>query len=135
MILGIGTDICDIRRIEESIEKHGERFLDKIYTPRERNYCDPKSGPATYYAKRWAAKEAVAKALAGARTKSLSWQDVEVSNDPSGRPSIVLHRGALKRMNSIMPSGFSGNIHLSLTDDYPYAQAFAVFEAVKLHSP
>jgi len=131
MIIGIGTDICDIRRIEKSIDKHGERFLDKIYTSRERGYCDPKSGPATYYAKRWAAKEAVAKALAGARTKSLSWHDVEVSNDPSGRPSIVLYRDALERMNSRLPSGHIGNIHLSLTDDYPYAQAFAVFEALE----
>ncbi len=131
MIIGIGTDLCDIRRIENSIEKFGDRFKTKIFTKRERDYCEPKSGNAAYYAKRFAAKEAVAKALAGARTGSLSWQDVEVLNDPSGRPSVVLHRGALKRLNARLPEGHSGEIHLSLTDDWPYAQAFAILEARK----
>ncbi len=131
MIIGIGTDLCDIRRIEESIEKFGDRFKAKIFTEREREYCESKSGSGAYYAKRWAAKEAVAKALAGPRTKSLSWQDVEIINDPSGRPSVKLRRGALRRMNSRLPDGHKGRIFLSLSDDYPYAQAYAVFEAVK----
>ncbi len=130
MIIGIGTDICDIRRIEQSIEKFGDRFKDKIFTEQERAYCESKSGAASYYAKRWAAKEAVAKALAGPRTKSLSWQDVEIVNKPSGRPSVNLYRGARRRMNSRTPDGFTGKIFLSLSDDYPYAQAYAVFEAV-----
>lgn len=129
MIIGIGTDLCDIRRIEKSIKDHGDRFKTRIFTKREREYCEGKSGSGSYYAKRWAAKEAVAKALAGPRTKSLSWQDVEVLNDPSGRPSVVLYRGALKRMKSRLPESHSGHIFLSLTDDYPYAQAYAVFEA------
>ena len=130
MIIGIGTDLCDIRRIENSIEKYGDRFKAKIFTDREREYCESKSGSGSYYAKRWAAKEAVAKALAGARTKSLSWQDVEVINDPSGRPVVKLYRGALRRMKSRLPDGHKGKVHLSLTDDYPYAQAFAVLEAI-----
>jgi len=129
VIIGIGTDICDIRRIEQSIEKFGERFKTKIFTKRERDYCEGKSGSPAYYAKRFAAKEAVAKALAGPRTKALSWHDVEVSNDPSGRPIVLLHKGALRRMKDRVPEGMSGKIFLSLTDDYPYAQAFAIFEA------
>ena len=129
MIMGIGTDLCDIRRIEKSIEKFGERFKVKIFTQGERDYCDSKSGSASYYAKRFAAKEAVAKALAGPKTGALSWQDVEVVKDPSGRPAIKLHRGAAKRMTDRLPNGLSGKIHLSLTDDYPYAQAFAILEA------
>ena len=130
MIIGIGTDLCDIRRIESSIEKYGDRFKARIFTQKERDYCESKSGAASYYAKRWAAKEAVAKALAGPRTKSLSWQDVEVTNDLSGRPSVKLYRGALRRMKSRMPEGHTGKVFLSLTDDYPYAQAYAVLEAL-----
>ncbi len=129
MIIGIGIDICDVRRIENSIEKYGNRFKDKIFTPTEREYCEGKSGSASYYAKRWAAKEAVAKALAGPRTKSLSWLDVEVVKDPSGRPSVKLYRGALRRMKSRLPDGHDGQIFLSLSDDYPYAQAYAILEA------
>lgn len=129
MIIGIGTDLCDIRRIAKSIENYGDRFKTRIFTQLERDYCDSKSGAESYYAKRWAAKEAVAKALAGPRTKSLSWQDVEVVNDLSGRPSVTLRRGALRRMKSRIPDGYSGKIFLSLTDDYPYAQAFAILEA------
>lgn len=129
MILGIGTDICDIRRIAESIEKFGDRFKSKIFTETERDYCESKSGSAAYYAKRWAAKEAVAKALAGPRTKSLSWQDVEIVNDPSGRPSVKLYRGALRRMHGRVPEGYDGQVFLSLSDDYPYAQAYAILEA------
>ena len=130
MILGIGTDICDIRRIEGSIEKFGDRFLGKIFTPAEREYCDAKSGKAGYYAKRFAAKEAAAKALAQAKTGALSWQDVEVKNDPSGRPVITLYRGAKARLSKNLPEDHSGHIHLSLSDDYPYAQAYVIVEAL-----
>ena len=128
MILGIGTDICDIRRIERLLDKFGDRFKEKAFTERERAYSDKKSNPAERYAKRFAAKEAVAKALAGSNTGALSWQDVEVGNDPSGRPTVELHRGALKRAKSRLEKGQAFKIHLSLSDDYPYAQAFAVFE-------
>lgn len=125
MITGIGTDLCDIRRIEKSIEKFGDRFLNKIFTKGERAYCDEKSGRAAYYAKRFAAKEATAKALAREDTGALSWHDVEVLKDTSGRPRIKLCGDALERFKFVKGS----QIHLSLTDEYPYAQAFVVIEA------
>lgn len=131
MILGIGTDICDIIRIEKSIDKYGQRFLDKTFTAHEQDYCDKKSGKASYYAKRFAAKEAVAKALATSSSGALSWQDVEVKNDPSGRPNAVLHRGAMDRLNAKTPTGYKAHVHLSLSDDYPYAVAYAMIEARK----
>lgn len=130
MIIGIGTDVCDIRRIDAAIEKNGERFLDRIFTAHERDYCESKSGKASYYAKRFAAKEAAAKALAQANTGSLSWQDVEVRNDPSGRPVLHLYRGALERQKDCVPEGHVPNIHVSLSDDFPYAQALVIFEAL-----
>lgn len=129
MIIGIGIDLCDIRRIEKSIDKFGSRFLNRIFTRGEQNYCEPKSGKAAYYAKRFAAKEAVAKALSGENTGHLRWKDVEVSNNPSGRPIILLHKSAKERLSKLLPVGHSGNMYISLTDDYPYAQAFAICEA------
>lgn len=131
MIIGIGTDLCDIRRIENNIERHGTRFINRVFTAGEQAYCEPKSGKGSYYAKRFAAKEAVAKALAGPKTGHLTWKDVEIANDPSGRPTITLHRGAIKRLQSLTPEGYSARLHISLTDDYPYAQAFAICEANK----
>ena len=130
MIIGIGTDICDIRRIETSIKKYGERFLNKTFTKAEQAYCDSKARPAMSYAKRFAAKEAVAKALAGAETKSLSWKSVEVQNDPSGRPIVKLTKDAADRASARCPDDHELSIHVSLSDDYPYATAFAIAEAV-----
>jgi len=130
MILGIGTDICDIRRIERLLEKFGDRFKERAFTEYERNYSDEKGNPAERYAKRFAAKEAVAKALAGTKTGALSWQDVEVRNDPSGRPTVKLYREALNRAKTHSSKSDGYKIHLSLSDDYPYAQAFAVFESL-----
>lgn len=131
MILGIGTDICDIRRIEESIEKFGDRFLTRIFTDFEQAYCESKSGKANYYAKRFSGKEAVAKALATSKSGALSWTDVEVRNNPSGRPQVLLHGTAEKRLSEITPKGYTATVHLSLSDDYPYAQAYAIVEALK----
>ena len=131
MIIGIGTDLCHIGRIEQSIEKYDERFLGRIFTEHEREYCDSKSGKESYYAKRFAAKEAAAKALSRSDTGSLSWLDVEVRNDPSGRPTLKFLRGARERLIENLPKGYVANIHLSLTDDFPFAQAFVVIEAVK----
>ena len=131
MISGIGTDICDIRRIENSIEKFGDRFIRKIFTAHEIEYCENKSGSAAYFAKRFAAKEATAKALAGTNTGSLSWHDVEVRNDPSGRPVIKLYGGALARVTALESEASRAKIHLSLSDDHPYAQAFVVVEVHK----
>lgn len=129
MILGIGTDICDISRIEKSIDKFGQRFIDKTFTPDEQSYCESKSGKASYYAKRFAAKEAVAKALATSSSGALSWLDVEVKNDPSGRPQAKLYRGAQDRLNAKTPDSHKAYVHLSLSDDYPYAVAYAIIEA------
>lgn len=129
MIVGVGTDICDIRRIEKLLEKYGDRFKGKTFTEGERHYANAQANPAASYAKRFAAKEAVAKALAGPDTGSLSWLDVEVVKNKSGRPKIKLHRGAKKRAQTRIKSEQTFKIHLSLSDDIPYAQAFAVFEA------
>lgn len=128
MITGIGTDLCDIRRIEESLNKYGDRFKQKIFTPTEIDYCDAKSGAANYYAKRFAAKEALAKALSSEMSGHLSWTDVEVKNDPSGRPVLNLMGGALERLVEYTPKGFHPFIHLTLTDEPPYAMAFVVIE-------
>ena len=130
MIVGIGTDICDIKRIEDIIERHGKRFLNRTFTEGEQIYCDGKARPAMSYAKRFAAKEAVAKAIAGADTGSLSWKSVEVKNDPSGRPVALLHADAEERAGLVCPENHSLKLHLSLSDDYPYATAFAIAEAV-----
>ncbi len=130
MIIGAGTDICDIRRIARSIDRFGERFINKVFTDAEQQYCEAKSGKASYYAKRFAAKEAVAKALAGENTPSLSWQDVEVVKDPSGRPKVNLYGTAKDRLDQLTGPGVTGRVHLSLSDDYPYAQAFAIAEAL-----
>lgn len=131
MIIGIGTDICDIRRIEKLLEDHDARFKAKTFTEQEQAYCDSKARPAMSYAKRFAAKEAVAKALATASSGALSWTDVSVKNDPSGRPTILLSGTAKYRLDAITPSGHIAKVQLSLSDDYPYATAFAVVEALK----
>lgn len=130
MIIGIGTDICDIRRIEQSIEKFGDRFLEKTFTVLERDYCEAQARPAMSYAKRFAAKEAVAKALAYETTGALPWTSVEVINDPSGRPTITLSGKALERLEARVPDAHTGHVHISLSDEYPYATAFAIAEAL-----
>lgn len=130
MIIGIGTDLCDIRRIEALLEKFGERFPRKAFTAGERARSDASSTRASSYAKRFAAKEATAKALAGTHTGALSWHDVEIVNHPSGKPEIILHGAALKRVEAQIEKGQSWKIHLSLTDDYPYAQAFVILETL-----
>lgn len=130
MIIGIGTDLCHIGRIEQSIEKYDERFIGRIFTAHEREYCESKSGSASYYAKRFAAKEAAAKALARADTGALKWQDVEVRNDPSGRPVLHFYGGAKERLAENLPPDHKAQIHVSLTDDFPYAQAYVIIEAL-----
>lgn len=130
MIIGIGTDLCDINRISQTLEKHDVKFKNKVFTSSEQAYCESKAIPVNAYAKRFAAKEAVAKALAGENTGSLAWTDVEVVNQASGRPDIVLHGLAKTRMETRIPEGYIGKVHLSLSDDPPYAQAFAILEAI-----
>ena len=124
MIVGIGSDLCDIRRIESLLDKHGDRFKSKCFTQSEREVCDSRSASAECYAKRFAAKEAVAKALAGPSTGALPWHSVEIVNDPSGRPRVNLFGEAKERAPE------HANVHLTLSDEPPYALAFCIIEAL-----
>jgi len=130
MILGIGSDLCDIRRIERSIERFGDRFTHRIYTEGERARSDRRAARAPSYARRFAAKEACAKALGTGLSQGVFWRDMEVVNLPSGRPTMRLSGGARERLREMTPEGFEPVIHVSLTDDPPLAQAFVVIEAL-----
>ncbi|MGB6229533.1 MAG: holo-ACP synthase [Litorimonas sp.] len=129
MILGIGTDICDIRRIREIYDRHPERFAAKAFTQVERAKCLARPDPVPCLAKRFAAKEAVAKALATDTSGPLSWQDVEVVNHPSGRPDVRLHGGARERLDGLTPADHVANVRVTLSDERDFAVAFAVVEA------
>jgi holo-[acyl-carrier protein] synthase len=130
MILGLGNDIIDIRRIEKAIEKYGDRFLQRIFTPAERARSDGKPGRAASYAKRFAAKEACAKALGTGLRKGVFWRDMGVVNLKSGRPIRVLTGGAAAQLERITPRGYRPQVHLTLTDDFPLAQAVVVISGV-----
>lgn len=129
MILGIGSDLCDIRRIEKSIGRFGDRFTHRIFTEGERARSDRRAARAPSYARRFAAKEACAKALGTGLSQGVFWRDMEVVNLPSGKPTLRLKGGALERLRSMLPDGHEAVIHVSLTDDPPLAQAFVVIEA------
>jgi holo-[acyl-carrier protein] synthase len=129
MILGIGSDLCDIRRIEKTLARHGERFTNRIYTGIERARAERKANRAATYAKRFAAKEACAKALGTGMNRGVFWRDMGVVNQRSGQPTMVLTGGAAERLASLTPAGHEAVIHLTITDDHPYAQAFVVIEA------
>lgn len=130
MIIGLGSDLCDIRRVDETLERFGERFTHKIFTQVERERSDRRKKRAASYAKRFAAKEACAKALGTGLRQGVFWRDMGVSNLPSGAPTMVLTGGALARLVAMTPAGYRANIHLTITDDDPYAQAFVIIEAV-----
>lgn len=130
MIIGLGSDLIDIRRIEKTLERHGERFLNRVFTDIERRKSDRRAARAASYAKRFAAKEACAKALGTGLRKGVFWRDMGVVNLPSGQPTIALTNGALARLQAITPEGKTARIHLTITDDFPLAQAFVVIEAV-----
>jgi holo-[acyl-carrier protein] synthase len=130
LILGIGSDLSDIRRIEKSLERFGERFTQRVFTEIERARSDRKPGRAASYAKRFAAKEACAKALGTGMRASVYWRDMGVVNAPSGRPTLALSGGAAERLARITPDGMTAVVHLTLTDDWPWAQAFVVIEAL-----
>ena len=134
MIIGIGSDITDIRRIEKVIERHGERFLARIFTDTERARAARRAKSAETYAKRFAAKEACAKALGTGLRAGVWWRDMGVVNLPSGRPTMRLTGGALARLQAITPAGYAAQIDLALTDEYPLAQAFVVISAVPITS-
>ncbi|MEA2975773.1 MAG: holo-[acyl-carrier protein] synthase [Alphaproteobacteria bacterium] len=130
MILGIGSDLIDIRRIEKTIERHGERFIGRIFTPTERAKAERRANRIDTYAKRFAAKEACAKALGTGLRLGVFWRDMGVVNLPSGRPTIRLTGGALKRLQAITPEGFEARIDVTLTDEGPMAQALVIISAI-----
>ncbi|MDB5425963.1 MAG: holo-(acyl-carrier-protein) synthase [Phenylobacterium sp.] len=130
MIIGIGSDLSDIRRIEDTLARFGERFTNRIFTEIERTRSERKNDRAASYAKRFAAKEACAKALGTGMRRGVFWKDMGVVNMRSGQPTMALTGGALDRLNELMPVGHKPVVHLSLTDDHPYAQAFEIIEAL-----
>jgi holo-[acyl-carrier protein] synthase len=130
LIVGLGSDLADIRRIEATLERFGERFVARIFTDLERTRSERKADRAASYAKRFAAKEACAKALGTGLRAGVFWRDMGVINLRSGAPTLALTGGAAKRLAAITPPGLTPHIHLSLTDDHPYALAFVVIEAL-----
>jgi holo-[acyl-carrier protein] synthase len=130
MILGIGSDMVDIRRIEQVIGRHGERFLGRVFTPTERARAQRRTNQSATYAKRFAAKEACAKALGTGMRKGVFWRDMGVVNLASGRPTMQLTGGALDRLQAITPSGTEVRIDVTITDEWPIAQAFVVISAI-----
>jgi len=130
MILGIGSDMVDIRRVEQVIGRHGERFLNRVFTPTELARAQRRANPSATYAKRFAAKEACAKALGTGIRKGVFWRDIGVVNLASGRPTMRLTGGALARLAAITPPGTEARIDVTITDEWPVAQAFVVISAV-----
>ncbi|AZO42488.1 holo-ACP synthase [Mesorhizobium sp. M7D.F.Ca.US.005.01.1.1] len=130
MIIGIGSDLIDIRRIEKSLERHGQRFIQRIYTDLEQARSEGRRARAASYAKRFAAKEACAKALGTGLAQGVFWRDMGVVNLPSGAPTMALTGGAQTRLGKILPKGHRATIHLTITDDFPLAQAFVIIEAL-----
>lgn len=132
MIIGIGSDLSDIRRVADTLDRFGERFTHRIFTEIERSRSERKPDRAASYAKRFAAKEACAKALGTGLRRGVFWRDMGVVNMRSGQPTLALTGGAAARLAEITPDGHRAVIHLSLTDDHPYAQAFVIIEALAL---
>ena len=129
MIIGIGSDLIDIRRIERSLGRFGSRFTERLFTPGERSRSEAKATRAASYAKRFAAKEACSKALGTGMHRGVFWRDMEVINLRSGQPTMRLTGGAAARLAALMPTGHEAFIHVSLTDEPPMAQAFVLIEA------
>ncbi len=132
MIIGLGNDIIDIRRVERTIERYGERFLSRVFTDIERRKSDGRHARAASYAKRFAAKEACAKALGTGFRRGVCWRDMGVVNLPSGRPTLQLTGGALRALADILPEGHEARIDLTITDDFPMAQAIVIISAYRV---
>ena len=130
MILGLGNDIIDIRRIEKTIGRYGDRFLERVFTDTERRKSEGRAARAASYAKRFAAKEACAKALGTGLRRGVFWRDMGVVNLPSGRPTMLLTGGAAEQLRRITPPGYAARVDLTLTDDFPQAQAIVVISAL-----
>jgi holo-[acyl-carrier protein] synthase len=132
MILGIGSDITDVRRIAKVIERHGDRFIDRVFTAAERGRAEKRHNRVETYAKRFAAKEACAKALGTGLRSGVWWRDMGVVNLPSGRPTMELTGGAKRRLDAITPKGYEPRIELTITDEGPMAHAFVIIWALAL---
>ncbi len=130
MIIGLGNDIIDIRRIEKTLARHGTRFTGRVFTEIERKKSDRRAEREASYAKRFAAKEACSKALGTGLSHGVYWRDMGVVNEPSGKPTLRLTAGAARRLAAMTPAGKEARIHLTMTDEYPYAQAIVIIEAV-----
>lgn len=130
MIIGIGSDLIDIRRVEKTLERFGDRFIERIFTEVEIAKSERRRQRAASYAKRFAAKEACSKALGTGLSRGVFWRDMGVVNLPGGKPSMRLTNGALARLEAITPAGMAAQIDITITDDYPLAQAFVVISAI-----
>ena len=132
MIIGIGNDLCNIQRIEKTLERWGDRFVRRVFTPVEIAKAEKRRLKAETYAKRFAAKEACAKALGtGVPRRGVHWTHMGVVNLPSGAPTLALTGGAERRLQEMIPAGYTPRIHLTITDDYPWAQAVVIIEALR----
>jgi holo-[acyl-carrier protein] synthase len=132
MIIGLGSDLCDIRRIQNSLDRFGTRFTQRLFTEIERERSERKPDAAASYAKRFAAKEACSKALGTGFRRGVFWRDMGVVNLRSGQPTLALTGGAAERLAEMLPGGMRGHVHLTMTDDHPYAQAFVIIEALPI---
>jgi holo-[acyl-carrier protein] synthase len=130
MIIGIGNDVIDIRRIEETLARYGERFVNRIFTEVEIRKSEKRAARAASYAKRFAAKEACSKALGTGFRAGTFWKDMGVVNEPSGKPTMVLTGGARAHLDRLTPPGHTVRIHVTITDDFPYAHALVMIEAL-----
>ncbi|MCV3738526.1 holo-ACP synthase [Rhizobium sp. TRM96647] len=135
MIIGIGSDLIDIRRVEKSLERFGERFTHRCFTEIERRKSDARKNRAASYAKRFAAKEACSKALGTGLAQGVFWKDMGVVNLPGGKPTMKLTGGAGERLKAMTPPGHAAHIHITITDDFPLAQAFVIIEALPVTAP
>lgn len=130
MIIGFGSDLCDITRIEKALAEYGDRFVQRCFTPVEQTRSDARANRAASYAKRFAAKEACAKALGTGLRRGVFWRDMGVANMPTGQPTMALTGGAARRLAEITPAGHMAMIHLTITDEHPLAQAMVIIEAL-----
>ena len=135
MIIGIGSDLIDIRRVEKTLERFGTRFTERCFTDIERAKSDRRKQRAASYAKRFAAKEACSKALGTGLAQGVFWRDMGVVNLPGGKPTMQLTGGAAERLDKILPEGMRAVVHLTITDDFPLAQAFVIIEALPESAP
>lgn len=130
MILGIGTDLANIERIQRALDRFGDRFRNRVFTEHEQKRAERMQNPAAVYAKRWAAKEACSKALGTGLRMGIAWRDMSVTNLETGQPVMHVTGWAQERLNEMTPKGYDAVIHVTLTDDHPWAQAFVVIEAL-----